>query len=62
MKQIEFHDCLEEPINEKTFHLSIDYQFIANKEKGSQSNVHYIRTNEVDEMLISLDWSQLIGE
>ena len=57
-----FHDCLEGPINQKAFHLSIDYQFIANKEKGSQSNVHYIRSHEVDEMLTSLDWSQLIRE
>ena len=58
----EFHDCLEEPTNQKAFHLSIDYQFLANIEKGSQSNVHYIITHQVDEMLTSLDWSQLIGE
>ena len=58
----EFHDCLEEPINQKTFHLSIDYQFLANIEKGSQSNIQYVRTHQVDEMLTALDWSQLIGE
>ena len=58
----DFYDCLEESINQKFFHLSIDYQFLTNNEKGSLRNVHYIRTYQVDEMLTALDWSQLIGE
>ena len=58
----EFYDCLEEPINQKAFHLFIDYQFLANNERGSQSSAHYTRTYQVDEMLKALDWSQLVGE
>ena len=58
----EFHDCLEEPLNHKAFHLSVDYQYLANKVRGSQNKVKFLRTYQVDELLTALEWSQLIGE
>lgn len=58
----EFHDCLEEPYNQKSFHLPIDYQYLSHKGKGSQSNVKFLKSYQVDETLTDLEWSQLIGE
>ena len=49
-----FQDCIDQPVNSKAFHLSIDYQLLGNQKKGSQYKVQYIRSHEVDEMLTAL--------
>lgn len=61
-KQDNFHDCIDQPVHSKAFHLAIDYQYLGNNEKGSQCKVQYIRSHEVDDMLNALDWVELIGE
>lgn len=58
----ELFDYMKKSINQYDFHLFIDYQFIANIVKGSQHNIQYLRTYQVDKMITALDWLQLIDE
>ena len=57
-----YHDCLNQSTHSKAFHLSIDYQYLANNIKESQCKVQCIRSHEVDDMLHAVDLVELIGE
>jgi len=60
--ELYFFDAKETPKPGKVMHLSIDYQTIGKWEKGEQSRVCFMSSEDVSELIADMDWNQLTGK